>query len=92
MESKINYTLVGLFVVLLLAGLTAFAFWLGKYGGEEEYDQYYTYFSESVAGLSTDTSVKYNGVDIGSVEHIGHKSGKPRGGKTPFENQTRHPY
>jgi phospholipid/cholesterol/gamma-HCH transport system substrate-binding protein len=71
MESKINYTLVGLFVILLLAGLVSFAFWLGKYGGAEEYDQYYTYFSESVAGLSTDTSVKYNGVDVGSVEHMG---------------------
>ncbi|ATX81405.1 phospholipid/cholesterol/gamma-HCH transport system substrate-binding protein [Mariprofundus ferrinatatus] len=71
MESKINYTLVGAFVSLLLAGLLTFAFWLGKYGGEEEYDHYYVYFSESVAGLSNDTSVKYNGVDVGSVEHMG---------------------
>jgi len=71
MESKINYTLVGLFVVLLLAGLITFAYWLGKYGGKQEYDYYHVYISESVAGLSTDASVKYRGVEVGTVEHIG---------------------
>ena len=71
MESRINYTLVGLFVVLLLAGLMAFAFWLGKYGGKQEYDHYHVYMSESVSGLSPDASVKYRGVDVGTVEHIG---------------------
>ncbi|RKZ24699.1 hypothetical protein DRQ26_07040, partial [bacterium] len=71
MESRINYTLVGLFVVLLLAGLIAFAFWLGKYGGKQEYDYYHVYMSESVSGLSADASVKYRGVEVGTVEHIG---------------------
>ena len=71
MESRINYTLVGLFVVLLLAGLMAFAFWLGKYGGKQEYDYYHVYMSESVFGLSADASVKYRGVEAGTVEHIG---------------------
>ncbi|MFW5444235.1 MAG: MlaD family protein [Methylococcaceae bacterium] len=70
MESKINYTLVGLFVVLLLAGLITFAYWLGKYGGNQQYNYYYVHLSESVAGLSTDSSVKYRGVDVGTVEHI----------------------
>jgi phospholipid/cholesterol/gamma-HCH transport system substrate-binding protein len=70
MESKINYTLVGLFVVLLLAGLISFAYWLSKYGGEQEYNYYHVYISESVAGLSNDSSVKYRGVDVGTVEHI----------------------
>jgi len=71
MESKINYTLVGLFVVLLLAGLISFAYWLGKYGGQQEYNYYHVYMSESVAGLSNDSSVKYRGVDVGTVVHIG---------------------
>jgi len=71
MESKINYTLVGLFVVLLSAGLIIFAYWLGKYGGQQEYDDYYVYMSESVAGLSNDASVKYRGVEVGTVAHIG---------------------
>jgi len=71
MESRINYTIVGLFVVLLSAGLITFAYWLGKHGGKQEYDQYLVYMSESVAGLSTDASVKYRGVDVGTVDNIG---------------------
>ncbi|OQY17842.1 MAG: hypothetical protein B6I36_08325 [Desulfobacteraceae bacterium 4572_35.1] len=70
MESKINYTLVGLFVVLLTAGLIIFAYWLGKNGGNQNFDRYYVYMSESVAGLSTDASVKYRGVNVGTVKDI----------------------
>lgn len=71
MESRINYTLVGLFVVLLFSGLITFAFWLGKNGGQQETDYYHVYMKESVAGLSADSSVKYRGVDVGVVEKIG---------------------
>ncbi len=71
MESRINYTIVGLFVVLLLTGMMTFAYWLMKYGGNQKYDHYYVYMSESVAGLSPDASVKFRGVDVGTVEHIG---------------------
>lgn len=71
MESKINYTLVGLFVVFLTAGLITFAYWLGKHGGKQEYDTYLVYMSESVAGLSTDASVKYKGVNVGTVVQLG---------------------
>ena len=71
MESRINYTIVGLFVVLFLAGLIAFAYWLGKYGYKQEYDHYRVYMTESVAGLSSDASVKYRGVEVGIVEQMG---------------------
>lgn len=70
MESKINYTLVGLFVMLLLASLIGFIYWLGKYGGEQEFRYYHVYMTESVAGLSNDSSVKYRGVSVGTVDHI----------------------
>ena len=70
MESKINYTLVGLFVFLLTVGLITFAYWLGKHGGKQEYTPYLVYMSESVAGLSTDASVKYKGVNVGTVEQL----------------------
>lgn len=70
-ESKINYTFVGLFVVLLTAGLILSAYWLGKHGGQEEYVPYLVYMTESVAGLSTDASVKYKGVNVGTVKQLG---------------------
>jgi len=70
MESKLNYTLVGIFVALLLAGLIAFVYWLEKHEGSQQYDYYYVHMTESVSGLSTDASVKYLGVDVGSVIDI----------------------
>ncbi len=71
MESKINYTLVGLFVVLLLSGLVGFVIWLEQLNSEDEFDYYHVYMNESVAGLNPDASVKYKGVNIGTVAKIG---------------------
>ena len=70
MESRINYTIVGIFVVLLLSGLIIFVYWLGKYGYKQEHDYYYVYMEESVSGLSAEASVKYRGVDVGIVEKM----------------------
>lgn len=70
MENRINYTIVGLFVVLFGTGLAAFVFWLEKYGAEDNLIYYRTYIKESVSGLSNDASVKYRGVDVGIVESI----------------------
>jgi phospholipid/cholesterol/gamma-HCH transport system substrate-binding protein len=70
MDSKINYTLVGVFVVILTTGLIMFAYWLGENGGQQQYDYYHVYIPESVAGLSTDAAVKYRGVNVGTVESI----------------------
>lgn len=70
MYSKVNYTIVGLFVVLFGIGMVWFAFWLAKYGMQEEYSAYRVEMKESVSGLSEDSSVKLNGVNIGRVNHI----------------------
>ncbi len=70
MQSKTNYAIVGIFVLLLTAGIIVFAFWLGKYGFADKFDFYKVYTTESVSGLSVDASVKYRGVDVGSVDEI----------------------
>lgn len=71
MESKVNYTLVGLFVLLLSTMLIAFAFWLGKHNDDEShYRHYKVYISESISGLAPEAAVKFNGVDVGLVESI----------------------
>ncbi len=70
MESKINYTIVGFFVVALTSAVLIFAYWLTKSYGEQAYDTYYVHLSESVAGLNTDAAVKYRGVDVGTVVSI----------------------
>ena len=70
MYSRVNYTIVGIFVVLFGAGMVWFAFWLAKYDIQEEFDTYKLEMHESVAGLSIDSNVKLRGVDIGSVSAI----------------------
>ncbi len=70
MYSKINYTIVGIFVLLLTAGMIWFAFWLAKFGLQKEFDYYKVQMTESVSGLSKDSTVKLHGVDIGSISAI----------------------
>jgi len=70
MYSKVNYTIVGLFVLLFGAAMVWFAFWLAKYGLDEELDIYRLEIKESVAGLSTDSNVKLHGVNVGTVKDI----------------------
>ena len=70
MYSRVNYTIVGLFVLLFGIGMVAFSFWLAKYGMQEKYDVYKVYMTESVAGLSKDSVVKLHGVDVGRVKDI----------------------
>ena len=70
MYSKVNYTIVGLFVLLFGAAMVWFAFWLAKYGLDEEFDTYRLEIKESVAGLSMDSNVKLHGVNVGTVSNI----------------------
>lgn len=70
MEPKVNYTLVGLFVVLFTAALVGVVLWLGKGEYRASYDRYYAYMQESVSGLSVNSPVKYRGVEVGRVKEI----------------------
>ena len=71
METKVNFTLVGAFVLLLSAALIGGILWLSSdksYG--TAFDTYAVYMKESVAGLSPDGWVGYRGVQIGRVRSI----------------------
>jgi len=70
MYSKINYTIVGLFVTIFTIALFAFGFWLAKYSNANEYKLYKIYFNENVSGLNVDSSVKLKGVEVGKVVSI----------------------
>ncbi len=71
MEDKVNYTLVGAFVLALGAALIAGILWLaaGSFG-QKRYELYETVIQESVSGLNIDAPVKYLGVDVGKVREI----------------------
>lgn len=70
MESKTNYTIVGLTVLILTAGLIAVGLWLSIGFEKKDYNLYTVYMREPVTGLSEESPVKYNGVKVGLVNAI----------------------
>jgi phospholipid/cholesterol/gamma-HCH transport system substrate-binding protein len=70
LESKTNYRVVGIVVLLLATGLLTAALWLSVGFDTQNYNTYTVYATEAVSGLSDDSIVKYNGVKVGVVEKI----------------------
>ena len=70
MYSRVNYTVVGIFVLLFGIGIIWLAFWLGKYDVNDAYYTYKLEINESISGLSVDSDVMLRGVDIGRVSDI----------------------
>ena len=70
MEPKVNYILVGIFVIVLTMATLVVALWLASDIRLTRYHSYKTYFHESVAGLNPNAPVKYRGVNVGRVEKM----------------------
>lgn len=66
METRANYTIIGLFTVAVVAAVFGFVYWFqGGVGGERGY--YRIAFDGSVAGLRSGGAVIYNGIRVGEV-------------------------
>jgi phospholipid/cholesterol/gamma-HCH transport system substrate-binding protein len=78
LESKSHYTLIGIAVLLLTAGLIITALWLSVGFDQKQYDRYIIYINEPVSGLSDDSPVKYNGVRVGYIEDISLSEANPQ--------------
>jgi phospholipid/cholesterol/gamma-HCH transport system substrate-binding protein len=70
METNVNYTIVGAFVLIIVTFLVLATIWLSSGFNLELFNSYMIYMKESVTGLSIDSSVEFNGVDAGSVKSI----------------------
>jgi phospholipid/cholesterol/gamma-HCH transport system substrate-binding protein len=66
METKANYLMIGGFVLGVLALAFIFVFWMSNFAGGGK--QYYVIFESSVAGLTTGSSVGFNGLRVGEVQ------------------------
>ncbi len=77
MERRVNYTIVGLFIVGSVVLFVIVLLWLGRVEYEGEYDHYLLYFKESVSGLNVGSPVKYRGIKVGSVEMLSINPQKP---------------
>jgi phospholipid/cholesterol/gamma-HCH transport system substrate-binding protein len=69
LDPKVNYTAVGLFVVVLSLALAAAVFWLSS-ENVQSYNKYLIFFKEPVSGLTDKAPVKFNGVQVGYVQDI----------------------
>jgi phospholipid/cholesterol/gamma-HCH transport system substrate-binding protein len=70
-ETKVNYAIVGAFVLLLSAAILGGVLWISAgRTARKAYDPYAAYFNESVSGLNLNAPVKYRGVVVGSVREI----------------------
>lgn len=78
MDDRVNFALVGAFVLGLGTALIAAVLWLATgVGGQRKFDAYESIIGESVAGLDIDAPVKYLGVDVGKVSRIAIDPGNP---------------
>jgi len=66
METKANYLMIGGFVLGVLAFAFVFVFWISNFasGGK----RYRIVFERSVAGLTSGSSVAFNGIKVGEVQ------------------------
>jgi len=68
METKANYLMIGGFVIGVLALAFVFVFWMTNLAGGGK--RYYIVFDGSVAGLTTGSSVGFNGIKVGEVQSL----------------------
>lgn len=70
METNVNYTIVGIFVIVLLSFIAMTIIWLSSGFAIAHYKIYKVYMKESVSGLTVDSAVEFNGVNVGTVKNI----------------------
>ncbi len=66
METRANYLMIGGFVLGVLAFAFIFVFWISNFAGGG--NRYRIVFERSVAGLTSGSSVSFNGIKVGEVQ------------------------
>ncbi len=70
MNNRVNYTLVGTAVIMMLAAMIFFVYWMLKPAQKDVMTPYYIYFTESVSGLNINSAVKFRGISVGDVKEM----------------------
>jgi phospholipid/cholesterol/gamma-HCH transport system substrate-binding protein len=70
LDTKINYTFVGLVVVSLMALLISLLLWWTHSFNRQVYKTYLVYMDQDVSGLAVQGPVKYNGVPVGVISKM----------------------
>jgi phospholipid/cholesterol/gamma-HCH transport system substrate-binding protein len=77
MNNNRQYLIVGLFVLLTSAILVSVWLWF-TVGKRQLFNTYVAVFHEPVDGITTDSVIKYNGVEVGRVKQIALDEKNPR--------------
>jgi phospholipid/cholesterol/gamma-HCH transport system substrate-binding protein len=78
METRANYTLIGLFTLAVVVGVFGFVYWFQNIGGTGERAFYRVQFEGSVSGLRTGATVLFNGIKVGEVTELKLDPTKPK--------------
>jgi phospholipid/cholesterol/gamma-HCH transport system substrate-binding protein len=70
METRAHYTLIGAFVVAVIAATFGFIYWLQWGGGLGQQTVYKVRFEEPSSGLGSLSAVTFNGVRVGNVTEL----------------------
>ena len=78
METKANYVLIGAFTLAVSIFGLLFALWAANWSSEREWNTYNIVFNEAVTGLMEGGSVRYNGITVGTIQHLRLAPNDPR--------------
>jgi phospholipid/cholesterol/gamma-HCH transport system substrate-binding protein len=78
METRAHHLVIGLFVILAIAGGLLFALWLDHSRSDRDHAHYEVFFDRSVSGLAVGNAVEYSGVRVGEVTDLRLDPADPR--------------
>jgi len=78
METRANYTIIGLFTLLIVAAGFAFVWWFTGASSRGPRTAYDVVFNGAVSGLQTGSAVTFNGIPIGEVTRLRLDTKDPR--------------
>jgi len=70
METKANYSVVGFFILVVLAAGAGFIYWMQEYGRQGPVAELVVRIPGSANGLSIGSPVRFNGIQVGSIKKL----------------------